>query len=125
MDITPFIQASKEHKWLLLGALTVGALIAIAKQGWVSDWIASKLTSRSIPFYALLTSALSVGSADIISGKTWQQAVGDSIFAAFTAIASHQMLVESLRKGREFVPPTDTTAKRRADEALTPKDTPS
>jgi hypothetical protein len=119
-DITPFIDAAKDKKWLLLGALLVGAIITLAKQGWVSDWIAKKLTPTTIPYYALLVSVLATGSADIASGKTWQQAVTDSIVAAFTAIAGHQLIVESVRRGKEFIPPTDTTAERRLNSKGTP-----
>ena len=114
MNPTAIVAAFTNHQWLLLSGLSLAAVVALAKQGWLSDLIAKKLTPTVIPYYTLLLSVLSVGSADLVAGKTWQQALADAVGAAFTAIATHQLVVESARKGREIVPPTKTTAQRRA-----------
>jgi len=104
MNITPFIQAFQSHQWVLLGALVTGALVALSKQGWVSAWLASKITPAITPYYALLVSILTVGSNDIASGKSWQQAVQDAISAVMVAIVGHELVIEGLRKGKEIIP---------------------
>ena len=114
MTPAAFFTAFSNHQWLLLTGLTLTALVALSKQGWLSDWLAKKLQPTVVPYYTLLVSVLSVGSADLVAGKTWQQALSDAVGAAFTAIATHQIVVESARRGREIVPPTKTTAERRA-----------
>lgn len=114
MTPAAFFTAFSNHQWLLLTGLTLTALVALSKQGWLSDWLAKKLQPTVVPYYTLLVSVLSVGSADLVAGKTWQQALSDAVGAAFTAIATHQIVVESARHGREIVPPTKTTAERRA-----------
>ncbi len=114
-DLAPILAAEKNHQWLLFAGLVIGAILAFAKQGWVSDFIARKLTAKSLPFYALLVSVLGTASTEIVQGKPWTQALMDSLFAAFAAIGAHQIVIESLRSGREIVPPTKTTAARRAD----------
>lgn len=114
MNPLQFVTAIEAHQWMLVTGLTVGALVALSKQGWLSDWLANKLPSAVVPYYTLLLSVASVGSADLVAGKTWQQALSDAVGAAFTAIAAHQIVIESARKGREIVPPTKATAARRS-----------
>lgn len=121
-DVTPYVNAFKDKAWLLLGAMIVGLLVTLAKQGWVSNWISTKLTPRSTPYYALLLSALSAGSADIIAGKPLAQAIMDTLFTAFTAVAGHQFVVESIRRGKEFIPATDKVQERRINSTATPKE---
>jgi hypothetical protein len=104
MNLQPFIKAYQAHQYMLLGALLVGGLVAFSKQGWFSAWLDKKLTPRLIPYYALLVSLLTVGSTDIVSGKSWQQAAQDVLGALVLAIAGHQLVIESLFSGREIVP---------------------
>ena len=117
VDIAPFIAAYRAHQYVLLGALVVGLLVALSKQGWFSTWIASKLTPAVIPYYALGVAVLGVVTADLKTGKTWQQAVLDAFMAGFAAIGGHQLLIESGRKGKELVPATDAVYKLRTTAA--------
>ena len=64
MNPTAIVAAFTNHQWLLLSGLSLAAVVALAKQGWLSDLIAKKLTPTVIPYYTLLLSVLSVGSAD-------------------------------------------------------------
>ena len=111
MDITPILNAAKAHQWVLFAALITGGLIAASKQGWLSTWIASKLTPTTTPYVALVTGVLTIWVSDVTTGKTWQAAVVDALtnglIAGLSAIAGHQLVIESLRKGKEIVPPTD------------------
>ncbi len=125
MDLTPFITAIGNRQWILLTGLVIWAIVALAKQGWLSDWIAKKLQPTVIPYYTLVLSVLSVGSTDLVAGKSWQQALSDAVGAVFTAVAAHQFVVESARRGREIVPPTKTTAERRASLPPPPLTTPN
>jgi hypothetical protein len=125
MNPLQIITALTNHQWLLSSGLVLTAVVALAKQGWLSDWVAKKLQPTTIPYYTLLLSVVSVGSADLVAGKTWQQALSDAVGAAFTAIATHQFVVESTRRGREIVPPTKTTAQRRASLPPPPLTTPN
>ena len=113
MDLTPFIKAVEAKQWALLGALVVGALIALSKQGWLSELIAKKLTPSTTQWYAMLVSVLTVGSSEIVAGKPWQQALTDAGISAITAIAGHQLLIEGIRRGRELVPATNATVARK------------
>jgi len=110
VDITPFVVAVAAHKWLLLSALIVNLAVATAKQGWLSMVIARRLTPAATPYYALLVSVLTAASGDIISGKSWQSAITDSVAICFTAMAAHQFVVESFRKGKELIPATKAAA---------------
>jgi len=104
MNLQPFIQAFQSHQWVIFGALVVGALVAFSKQGWLSAWLAKKITPAMTPYYAILVSVLTVGSGDLSSGKSWQQAIQDALSAVMVAIVGHELVIEGFRKGRELVP---------------------
>jgi hypothetical protein len=102
--LTQLQAAAKTHAWILFIALLVGALLALIKQGWLGAWLKAKIPSRYIPLYALALSELGLMSADIIGGKTWQQALQDGFAAAMLAVFGHETLIEMVRNGKEIVP---------------------
>ena len=104
MDFQPIYAALIAHQWLIAGALIAGALVALMKQGWASQWLAAKLPAAALPYVALALGVLSVGSADILAGKTWQQALFDGLSAGVLAVFGHETIVEGIRGGKEIVP---------------------
>ena len=107
MDFNPFIEAAVNHKWVLLGALIIGSLVATAKQGWLGTAMQKQMPPRWIPFLAPLYAALSVGPTEIIGGTAWQVALSDSIGAlvsGFLAVLGHELVIEGLRGGKELIP---------------------
>ena len=97
--------AVQGHWWPLLAALVVGALVALAKQGWLSAWLALRLTPTERIWFALLVSALTTGSGDLSAGKSATTALGDVLLTFAVSVLGHQTVIESLRGGREIVPP--------------------
>jgi hypothetical protein len=106
MDLTPFINAIKAHQWVLFGALIIFFLVGLTKQGWFSAWLAVRLPSRFLPYYALVISCLTLGSSEVIAGKGWQTALSDCFMAVVAAIVTHQITIEGWRGGKEIVPAT-------------------
>src|SRR5690242_14582097 len=102
MDPNSILAALSAHRWLLAGALVVPTLIAVAKQR--SLWIAAHVPAWALPYGAVVVGVLTVGSADIVAGKTWQQALFDGISAGVLAVFAHQTVVEGARGGKEIIP---------------------
>lgn len=94
------------HAYVLVAALVVAALVAIAKQGWASAWLASHLPSKSLPFLAMALGILATAAAQIQAGVPWLQALINGILAGALATAGHQAVIESMRGGKEIVPAT-------------------
>lgn len=107
MDFNAFLAAAVAHKWVLLGALFIGAFVATAKQGWLGNAMQKQLPPRWIPFLAPIYAAMTVGSTEIIAGKTWQVSLSESwgaLVAGVLAIVGHQLVIEGIRNGKELIP---------------------
>jgi hypothetical protein len=115
MDIQPFILAWHDKQWVLFGALIVGGLITLTKQGYLSTWLAQNIPPRYQPSLAIFLGIGTLMVADIQGGKTWQQAVIDGLFAGLTAIAGHETVIQQLRAGKELIPQTKRLQKAKAD----------
>lgn len=103
-DLQPIFDAFQAHQWVLFGALLVGLLLAVAKQGWLSARIQAWLPPVALPYYAVGLGILTLMVADIKSGKTWQQALFDGVAAGIAAVFAHETVIEGLRGGKEIIP---------------------
>ena len=104
MNFQPIYAALLAHDWLVAGALVVPLLVALFKQGWVTQWLAAHLPATALPYLALGLGMLTVGSADVLAGKTWQQALFDGLGAGVLAVFAHQTVIEGARDGKEIIP---------------------
>jgi hypothetical protein len=104
MNFQPIYAALLAHQWLIAGALVVPFIVAAMKQGWVTRWLAVHLPPAALPWLAVGLGALTVGSADVLAGKAWQQAVFDGLAAGVLAVFAHQTVVEGARSGKEIIP---------------------
>jgi hypothetical protein len=103
-QVAPLLAALKDHRFAFAGAVLVNVLVTVAKQGWFSNAVASKLPARYIPFVAVGLGVLGVSSAEVVAGLPWSQALFDGLAAGVTAVFGHQAIVEAGRNGREVVP---------------------
>lgn len=104
MDLSPLLDALAAHNYLMVVALLVATLVGLAKSGWMSAWLASKLPAIARPWVALALGALGTMSAAVVAGGDIKKALLDGLMAALAAIAGHELVVESARGGREVVP---------------------
>lgn len=104
MDFSALLSALSSHKWIVVAALVITALVRLFKSdtplpfGWVVPpryrvWLALGL--------GIVAGVLNAG----IAGTPWQTAILQGLGAAISAILGHEFLVESLRGGREFFTP--------------------
>jgi|SRR5882672_1297511 len=108
------LAAWNAHAWPLVGAIVTMWLIMLAKQGWLSTWVASRLPARYLPWIAVVLGVLGTSSTEIIAGKPWVAAVVDGLMSGIGAVFGHQAFVESARGGKEIVPPTQKVAVARS-----------
>ncbi len=109
------------HRWWMLaaviGAVAIGGIIRILKSPapfptWL-EWM--KIPARARPWVATLLGIVGGALSAAIAGQPVLPAVLTGVMSAFTAIAGHEMVVESLRGGVELFtksnksPPQDPT----------------
>jgi hypothetical protein len=99
--IDDVLSLAAEHKWVPALAIVIGAAVRILKSGRFIPAVPPAWR----PWLALvLGAALAVVQA-VAGGLPWHRAIAGSLMAALTAIAGHDLVVESLRGGREFFSP--------------------
>jgi hypothetical protein len=104
MNLTALLAALQGKQWILVGAILVGGLIALLKQGWAGAWFAKVLPPAAIPYVAVVLGAVGLSAAEVIAGKPFAQALIDGIQAGITSVFGHELLVEGIRSGKEIVP---------------------
>jgi hypothetical protein len=104
--VSALLAALEGKQWVAAGALAIGLLVALAKQGWLSTKIASWLPPKYIPYEAMALGVLGVSSAEILAGKPIVAALIDGVMAGMGATAAHEIVIQSARSGKEFIPAT-------------------
>lgn len=123
VDVNAILEAVVGHRWILLGAILVGGIVALTKQGYLGTKLQASLPPRWIPFLAPLYAALSVGPTEIVAGKSWQVALSDSgaaLVSGLLAVLGHELFIEALRNGKELVPNKAELAAVRLSKGSTP-----
>ena len=104
LNLNAIIAALAGKQWVLAGAFVVGGVVALMKQGYLSTWLAKKLSSVALPYLAVVLGALGMSAAEVAAGKPLGQAIIDGIQSGVLAVFGHETLVEGMRGGREIVP---------------------
>ena len=91
------------HKWIPLAAIVIGLVVRLLK----SD---TKIPITIPPAWRSRIALLLGVAAGVLervanSGTSWGQAIFEGLVAAMLAITGHNVLIDSLRGGREFVIP--------------------
>jgi NAD/NADP transhydrogenase beta subunit len=104
MDLNALVAALAGRQWLLVVALVVFALVGALKQGYLGAWLARKVPARLLPYLAMLLSFLGTVAAEIVAGKTLEQALADGLASLPWATLLHEVVVEGWLGGREIIP---------------------
>jgi len=91
------LSLAAEHKWVPAAAIAIGAMVRILKGGSPIPVVPPAWR----PWLALALGAVAGLLQAVAGGAAWSKALTDGLVAALTAIAGHDLLVESLRGGRE------------------------
>jgi hypothetical protein len=106
MDPTQFAQlwaALATHQYVAVAAVLIGMLVSLAKQGWLSAWVAEKVPAAARPVLAAVIGVVGSVALAVASGQDWHPALFQGLAAAMTAVFGHQMLVEGMLGGHELV----------------------
>jgi amino acid transporter len=108
------LRAVAGHAWTVAAGVGVYLFVALAKQGWLSDWISKKVPTAYQPVFALLLTQVGAVSLAAAQRSPILPAVFQALEAVAIAVFTHQVVIEGARKGKELVPATRTVAARRA-----------
>lgn len=95
-QILPLIQS---HAWLALSALIIGMVVRMLK---ADGPIPINIPPR---WRAPLAFALGIVAGvlqAVLSGAKWQDAIASGLLSAFIAMGTHDLVIQSARKGREI-----------------------
>jgi len=121
IDIAPLIAAIVAQKWSAAAALVVGLIVAAAKQGWLSAYLAAKLPKWFLPYLAVVLGSAGMISAAILGGQPWLPALESGILAGVLSVFGHQTVVEGLRGGKEIIPARKTSSVKDTQPAPPPE----
>lgn len=94
------------HAWVPLAALVIHVVVRMSKSDSWPPWFT--ITPRARAWLALGLGIFSGVLDAVVNGVSWQSAIVGGIISALIAIGGHDLVVESLRKGRDFgVPKQD------------------
>jgi hypothetical protein len=106
-----------EHRWAALCALLAGVLVRLSKS---DNLVPLNIPARLRPWIPVVFGVFGAVAEALANGKPWSQAIVAGIFVALAPIAGHELLVESLRGGKEL--PVPGLMK---DDSKGPKDPPA
>lgn len=104
MNLTALLAALHGNQWVLAGAIVVGGVVALLKQGWAGAWVAKKLPPAALPYFAVGLGAVGLSTTEVIAGKPLWPAVIDGVQAGILAVFGHETVIEGMRSGKEIVP---------------------
>lgn len=90
------------HKWVAASAVAIGLVVRLLKS---DTKIPINIPAAYRTWIALGLGIVSGVLDKIANGTPWKDAIVGGLGAAFTAIVGHEMLIESMRGGREIPVP--------------------
>ncbi|WP_394833574.1 hypothetical protein LVJ94_44415 [Pendulispora rubella] len=97
-SLDEILTLAAQGKWIVVGAIVIGAIVRLLK----SDTPLPTVPSQWRPWLALGLGAVAGIFQAVAAGTPWKKALLDGLVSALTAIAGHDLLIESLRRGREI-----------------------
>lgn len=94
--------------WVSLASLVIGLLVRVLK----GDLVGPTIPARARPWAAVGLGLASGVLEQKMTGIGWQAAITGGLVSAGAAIASHDAIIEGLRKGKEL--PTPKFMKKKA-----------
>lgn len=102
VTIDTLVQLARANAWVPLIAFAVGGIIRIGK----SDALVAKIPLHFKPehraYWALGLAVVGAAVDRLATGGTWYDAIAGGLVAGSVAIAGHEVVVNGIRKGRDF-----------------------
>lgn len=90
----------KNHAWVPLAALVIHVVVRMSKSNSWPPWFT--ITARTRSWLALGLGIVSGILDAVVGGSAWGPALVGGLISAITAISGHDLIVESLRNGRDI-----------------------
>jgi hypothetical protein len=88
--------------WVPIATLIVGSLIRLAKSDRAVAWFPVAISPRWRAWIALGLGVVLGVLQKLALGGSWVEAIGGGLSAGIAAITGHELIVESLRDGRDI-----------------------
>lgn len=102
VTIDTAVQLIRTHAWIPLVSLLAGAVIRISKNDAAVAWIKFYIKPENRPLWAIAWAIVFAALDRLAVGGTWYDAIVGGLVAGCGAIAGHEIIVNKLRKGRDF-----------------------
>ena len=93
--------------WIPIASIVVGGLVRLSKTDVWVKWFPVNLQPKIRPWAALVLGAASAAIGHLTGGGTWPEAIAGGLMAGLGAIAGHELIVESVRGGRDLGVPKE------------------
>lgn len=97
----------EDHAWLPLASMVIYALTRLIKDDRFVAWFPITIEPRYRSWFAVALGVASGVLQALTTGAKWPTAMVGGLISAYTAISGHDLIVESLRKGRDIGVPKD------------------
>jgi hypothetical protein len=120
------VKLARANAWIPLIAIVVGTIIRLSKNDPLVARVKFYIKPQNRAAWAMVWAVFLAALDRLATGGTWYDAIAGGFVAGCTAIAAHEVLVNGVRKGRDFgvkkqppppaIPPPDW-----ADDSLRPE----
>jgi hypothetical protein len=99
--IDDIIRAARAHSWIPVFSLFVAVIVRVSKTDYAVRWFPLHVPPRGRPWLAVGLGVL-VAVAAKLSGASWGETIMGALTVGPGAMAAHDLIVESLRRGRDI-----------------------
>lgn len=90
------------HKWLAVSVIAIGSAVRLLKS---DTKIPIDIPPKYRVWLAMLLGVVSGVMESVSTGMPWKQAILNGLSAAMVAVLGHNVIVDSMRGGKEFAVP--------------------
>jgi hypothetical protein len=96
------VQLIRTNAWIPLLALVVGALVRFTKSNTGREIFNMYTKPEHRPLWAMVLAMVGAALDRLATGGTWYDAIAGGVVAGALAIAGHEIIVNTFRKGRDI-----------------------
>ena len=100
--INHVVELARANAWIPLLALVVGAIVRVGKNDALVAKIPLYFKPENRAVWALALGVVGAAVDRLAAGGTWYDAIAGGLVAGSAAIAGHEIIVNKLRRGRDF-----------------------